>query len=108
MTKNTKKSKAKPAPKPSGKAAKKSGKTMQTDVLIVGGGLAGLTLAGVLGTAGVRTIVVDRDPPAAQLSPVYDGRTTAISLASHQVLQAAGMWQTILKDCAPILDIRVP
>ena len=107
MTKNTKKSKAKPAPKSSGKTVKKTGKTMQTDVLIVGGGLAGLTLAGVLGTAGVRTIVVDRDPPAAQLSTVYDGRTTAISFASHQVLQAAGMWQNILKDCAPILDIRV-
>ncbi len=78
-----------------------------TDILIIGGGLAGLTLAGVLGAAGVDVICVDREPESAILNDTYDGRTTAVSFASHKVLQAAGVWEKMLPDCEPILDIRV-
>lgn len=80
---------------------------IKTTVLIIGGGLSGLTLAGVLGEAGVDVVCIDRDQPVTQLNQKYDGRTTAISYASHKVLQAAGVWDQILPDCAPILDIRV-
>lgn len=82
-------------------------KTLQADVLIVGGGLSGLTLAAVLGQAGVDVVVVDKDAPPAQMTERYDGRTTAISYASHKVLQAAGVWDAMAKDGEPILDIRV-
>jgi 2-octaprenyl-6-methoxyphenol hydroxylase len=82
-------------------------KALRADILIIGGGLAGLTLAGVLGEAGAEVIVVDREPPVMQLNENYDGRTTAISFASHRVLQAAGTWDAIRRDCEPILDIRV-
>lgn len=82
-------------------------KTMQADILIIGGGLAGLTQAAVLGEAGAEVIVVDREPPVSQLNENYDGRTTAISFASHRVLQAAGAWEAMRRDCEPILDIRV-
>lgn len=84
-----------------------SGQKLHTSVLIIGGGLAGLTLAGVLGEAGVDCICIDRDPPANQQKYAYDGRTTAISYASHLVLQSAGVWKKMLPDCEPILDIRV-
>ncbi len=85
----------------------KTAKNLQTDVLIIGGGLAGLTLAGVLGEAGIDVVIVDRDAPVKHLAQNYDGRTTAISYASHRVLQAAGVWDAIVKDGCPILDIRV-
>lgn len=80
---------------------------IKTTVLIIGGGLSGLTLAATLGEAGVDVTCIDRDPPVNQLAQKYDGRTTAISFASHQVLQAAGAWEKMLPDCEPILDIRV-
>ena len=80
---------------------------IRTTVLIIGGGLSGLTLAATLGEAGVDVICIDRDPPAGQLTQKYDGRTTAISYASHKVLQTAGAWEKMLPDCEPILDIRV-
>lgn len=79
----------------------------KTSVLIIGGGLSGLSLAGVLGAAGVEVICLDRDPPAAQLLQKYDGRTTAISYGSHKVLQAADVWNALEAECEPILDIRV-
>lgn len=83
------------------------GKELKTDVLIIGGGLAGLTLAGVLGRAGVEVVIIDRDAPVTHLNDNYDGRTTAISFASSRVCMAAGVWDKMADDCCPILDIRV-
>lgn len=80
---------------------------MTADVLIVGGGLAGLSCAAVLGRAGVNVVILDREAPVTQLHAGYDGRTTAISFASHRVLQAAGAWDALEPDAAPIMDIRV-
>ncbi|MBU6475542.1 MAG: UbiH/UbiF/VisC/COQ6 family ubiquinone biosynthesis hydroxylase [Alphaproteobacteria bacterium] len=80
---------------------------IRTSVLIVGGGLSGLALAGALGEAGIDCLCIDRAPPAAQLAEQYDGRTTAISYASHLVLKSAGAWEALLPDCEPINDIRV-
>lgn len=82
-------------------------KDLQADILIIGGGLAGLTLAAVLAESGAEVLIADREVPVSQLAEKYDGRTTAISYASHQVLQAAGAWDLMRKDCEPILDIRV-
>lgn len=82
-------------------------KHIKTSVIIVGGGLSGLTLAGVLGNKGVDCICIDRETPATQATLTYDGRTTAISYASYLTLQSAGAWETALPDSEPILDIRV-
>ena len=82
-------------------------KNLSTAVLIIGGGLSGLSLAGVLANRGISAVVVDRDDPQKQLLEKYDGRTTAISYASHKVLETAGVWKKILPHCCPILDIRV-
>lgn len=35
--------------------------TLRTRVAIVGGGIAGLTLASALGQAGIETLLIDRD-----------------------------------------------
>ena len=78
-----------------------------SDILIIGGGLSGLTLAGVLGRAGLDVALVDRDPPLTQLSENYDVRATALSYATSMVLEAAGVWKDIAPIAAPIRDIRV-
>ena len=79
----------------------------ETDVLIVGGGLVGGTLAVALASAGLGAAVIERDDPAALLDAGFDGRASAIAHASQRMLQTLGLWDRIAPEAAPILDIRV-
>ena len=63
----------------------------QTDVVILGGGLVGLTLAIALGRNGVTSAVVDSAEAAATLAPGFDGRVSAISSASWKLFEAVGI-----------------
>ncbi|MAN79122.1 MAG: 2-octaprenyl-6-methoxyphenyl hydroxylase [Rhodospirillaceae bacterium] len=77
------------------------------DVLIVGGGLVGGTLAVLLAEAGLSVTLVDRADPQAGLDAGFDGRASAIALATHRVLVAAGLWDYLGPRSSPIRDIRV-
>lgn len=76
-------------------------------VIIVGGGLAGLTTAALLAEAGIETLCIDREPPPVTLQEHFDGRTTAISWGSRQVLEAAGIWPMMDKVSCPIRQIDI-
>jgi 2-octaprenyl-6-methoxyphenol hydroxylase len=80
---------------------------LDTDVLIVGGGMAGMTLACALAGAGVGVAVIDRQPLAATAAPGYDGRASAIAYASAQALKGIGVWPLLERHASPIVDIRV-
>lgn len=84
-----------------------SGGTIATEVIVLGGGLAGLTMAAALATAGVPVVCIDRDRPDAQAADDFDIRTTAIAYGSMRVLDAAGVWGHLGGAAGPILDIRV-
>ena len=78
------------------------------DVLVVGGGLAGLTLAAALGGAGVDTVIVDRESADARLLDSFDGRTTAVAFGTKRIVEGAGIWPHVALDqTGAILDIRV-
>ena len=81
--------------------------TLTADVLIVGGGLVGGVLACALGQAGIDVVVVDREDPEAVLDGGFDGRASAIALASRRMLAALGLWPAMEHEAAPILEIRV-
>ena len=84
-----------------------TGAPMRTRVVIVGGGLAGASLAAALGSAGVATVLLDRESPTHLHNPDYDIRTTAIALASRRVLERAGVWDGVADVASPILDILI-
>ncbi|MBM3542380.1 MAG: FAD-binding protein, partial [Alphaproteobacteria bacterium] len=90
------------ATKPSPKAP-----DVTTDVVIVGGGPAGLTLAAALGGAGLEVVVVDAEAPGVKRDAAYDGRTSAIAQGSKRVLDTIGVWTRLAPDAEPIREIRV-
>lgn len=63
----------------------------RADVIISGGGLAGLALALLLGGAGVRVALIEPHPPAPVAQTKVTGRTVALMQSSLAVLRAAGM-----------------
>lgn len=77
------------------------------DVLIVGGGLVGGTLACALAEKGVSVVVIDGEDPEALLAAGYDGRCSAIALACQRLLATIGLWDLLGGESQPILDIRV-
>lgn len=87
--------------------ARRASQTRQADVLIVGGGMAGLSLAAALGGAGARVAVIEPTPPTELIAPEYDGRASAIAAGSRAVLDCVGAWSAMERDAQPILDIRV-
>lgn len=80
---------------------------IEAEVLIVGGGMVGLTLGIALASAGVETVAVDREDPTTALAAPYDGRSSAIARGSQQALAALGLWEGMAPEAEPILDIRV-
>ncbi len=81
--------------------------SQEFEVLVVGGGLAGLSMACALASAGVSVAVVDREDPAKMIAAPFDGRSSALARGSQQMLNAIGVWPKMAAAAQPILDIRV-
>ena len=80
---------------------------IDVDVLVVGAGIVGLTLAVALSGKGLLVAVVDRVTPEVQKRGRYDGRASAIALGSWRVFEAIGVAERLRRDTQSILDIRV-
>ena len=70
------------------------------DVVVVGGGPAGLTAAIALAGTGIATALVAPHAPA-------DNRTTALLAASVTALDALGIWARCRKNAAPLKVMRI-
>ncbi|MFW2831387.1 FAD-dependent monooxygenase [Sphingomonas sp. ID0503] len=79
----------------------------QSDVIILGGGLVGLTLALALDAHGLTSIVVDPADPATLHAPGFDGRASAIASASWRMLEAIGVADRLEGQGCPIWTIAV-
>lgn len=65
----------------------------QKDVAVVGAGVVGLTLAALLGRAGLRVALIDAQATATfDAAQDYDLRVYAITRASERILEAVGAW----------------
>ena len=80
---------------------------LDTEILVLGGGMAGMTLAVALAGAGIDTTVLDSSPADTRLDEAYDGRASAIAHGSAQVFRGIGLWPYLADDAGPIQDIRV-
>lgn len=82
--------------------------TADRDVIIIGAGPAGLSLACALGDAGLRVTLVEKLPRAVLASPPPDGRDIALTHRAEHILRTLGIWQQFPAGAvAPILSARV-
>jgi len=81
--------------------------TVSGDVVILGGGLVGMTLAIGLAHEGIASVVVDSSDPATVTADGFDGRASAISTASWNLYTHLGMADALNARGCPIAAIAV-
>jgi 2-octaprenyl-6-methoxyphenol hydroxylase len=77
------------------------------DVLIIGGGLVGASLAIALDGAGLRVALVEAAPPRVDLQPSHDERNLALARATVNALTALGVWETCGARATSIRKIHI-
>jgi 2-octaprenyl-6-methoxyphenol hydroxylase len=77
------------------------------DLLILGGGLVGMTLALAAARKGLSSHVVDRADPAELTAEGFDGRASAISTASWNLFTNIGLAPRLEPHGCPIAEIAV-
>ncbi|MCE8514505.1 UbiH/UbiF family hydroxylase [Ruegeria pomeroyi] len=78
------------------------------DILISGGGIAGLTAAAAFGSAGFRVICVDPAPPVTERDvDGSDMRTTAFLQPAQVLLENCGLWARLADHAAPLQIMRI-
>jgi len=77
------------------------------DLLIVGGGMVGGSLACALAGQPLRVAVIEAVPPSAPGQPSYDDRAVALSLGSRRILEGIGVWDRLSGQAVPIHRIHV-
>ena len=81
---------------------------IKTDILVSGGGVAGLTAAAAFGSAGFSVICTDPEPPVTDRDAAgADHRSTAFLHPSIPVLQAAGLWDRLAPHASPLQIMRI-
>lgn len=81
---------------------------MAADVLIIGAGPAGLSLACALADAGMTVRLLEQQPRAMLDDPPEDGREIALTHRARHVMQSLGLWDRLPpREIAPLREARV-
>ncbi|GMT41406.1 MAG: 2-octaprenyl-6-methoxyphenyl hydroxylase [bacterium] len=78
------------------------------ELIIVGGGMAGASLACALADTGIHIAIIEAVPWQSDQQPSYDVRTISLSHGSRLIYETMGIWQQIDKNAVcPIHRIHV-
>ena len=77
------------------------------DVLIIGGGLVGASLACALENSILSVHVVEAYPLKSDLQPSYDDRTVALSWGSRCIFEGMGIWDSMADRVEAIKTIHI-
>ncbi|MEL6572128.1 MAG: FAD-dependent monooxygenase [Pseudomonadota bacterium] len=81
---------------------------MTADIVIAGGGVAGLSAAAAFGAQGYSVVVVDPAPPITDETVAgADLRTTAFLQPAQAFLNAAGVWEGVAPFAMPLQVMRI-
>ncbi|MFD0982477.1 FAD-dependent monooxygenase [Tropicimonas aquimaris] len=80
----------------------------ETEILIAGGGIAGLTAALAFGRAGFRTMLVSPEPPVTEgEADGSDLRSTAFLQPAKALFEEIGLWDDLAETATPLNVLRV-
>ena len=77
------------------------------DVLIVGGGLVGASLACALGRCPLRIGMIESFPFGVAAPPSYDDRSIALAYGTRRIFEGMGVWREVAAVATPIERIHV-
>ncbi len=77
------------------------------DVVIVGGGMVGASLACCLANQPVRIAIIEAVPVKSSDQPSYDERGLALSLSSQRILQSISVWPQLQSKPVPVKHVHV-
>jgi len=77
------------------------------DLVIVGGGLVGGSLACALAGTGLRVCIVEAVPLRSNAQPSYDERVIALSWGSRRIFEGIGLWSAVDVGAEPIRRIHI-
>lgn len=87
---------------------------MQQEVIIVGGGMVGLSLALMLAKANIAVKLLEAikypnydDADLAPYHSSFDARNSALSRRSVQIYQELGLWDALQEHATPILEVHI-
>lgn len=81
---------------------------IETEILVAGGGVAGLTAAAAFAAAGFSVVCVDpARPPLGAESGGSDLRSTAFLQPAVDLLRRAGLWERLAEQAAPLRVMRI-
>jgi 2-octaprenyl-6-methoxyphenol hydroxylase len=77
------------------------------DIIIIGAGMAGASLAIALSGHGLRIALVEAAELKTDTVPNYDDRGIALAWGSQRILSALGVWEQMQDDATPIRHIHI-
>ncbi|MGD8558727.1 MAG: 2-octaprenyl-6-methoxyphenyl hydroxylase [Gammaproteobacteria bacterium] len=83
--------------------------TSQThyDIVIVGGGMVGASLACALGNQPFKVAMLEAFSQDLDTPPGYDDRAIALSYGTAQIFRTLGLWESLANKVTPICNIHV-
>lgn len=88
-------------------------RSLEYDIVVVGGGMVGLTLALLIVNElpDIKLCLIESHPLSdgadKPYQPSFDGRSTALSSNSADLLDAMGLWQAIASQATPIHQVHI-
>jgi 2-octaprenyl-6-methoxyphenol hydroxylase len=84
-----------------------AGAATAVDVVIVGGGMVGASLALALGGTDKRVALIEAVAPGAADQPSFDERTSALGNGSRRIFEVLGVWQHLAVHAGAVREIQV-
>lgn len=80
---------------------------LEYDVVIVGGGMVGASLAIALAPSGLRVAVLEAVPFRSGTQPSYDDRAIALAYGTRRIFAGMGLWEALQAEATPIRTIHI-